>query len=244
LKKSSKAGDSVFKGRSIPVAVLLVFVVLLSAGSAFYAGASFFPQQAPNVTITTTIFTTTTSWTTSTIWSTVTSVVEGIWTTVQYTTSTSTVTITGYQTFGNANVLSAAAGTAPTYYYFQKFTLPNPLTVVKISVYVTAVGGEAKFAIYGDSGNYPGALKCTTNSASPGSTGWRDWSFTSATYVPAGDYWFAWRASGAMKIGYQSTGGTARFKNAGGTYADVWQDPFSSGAAAYGWQFSWYVTGS
>jgi preprotein translocase subunit SecG len=64
LKKISTAA---FRGRSIPVAMLLILVVLLSAGSGLYAGASFFPQQAPNVTITTTIFTTTTSWTTSTI---------------------------------------------------------------------------------------------------------------------------------------------------------------------------------
>jgi hypothetical protein len=75
--------------------MLLILVVLLSAGSGLYAGASFFPQQAPNVTTTTTIYTTTTSWTTSTIWSTVTSVVQGVLTTIEYTTSTSTVTVAG-----------------------------------------------------------------------------------------------------------------------------------------------------
>ena len=96
LKKISTAA---FRGRSIPVAVLLVLVALLSLGSGLYAGASFFPQQAPNVTITTTIFTTTTSLTTSTTWSTVTSVVYGVWTTLEYTTSTSTVTITGGDTY-------------------------------------------------------------------------------------------------------------------------------------------------
>ena len=74
--------------------MLLILVVLISAASGTYVGASFFPQQAPNVTVTTTIYTTTTSWTTSTIWSTMTSVVYGVWTTVQYTTSTSTVTVT------------------------------------------------------------------------------------------------------------------------------------------------------
>jgi len=103
------------KRSSIPVAVLLVLVVLLSAGSGLYAGASFFAQQAP-VTVTTTIFTTTTSWTTSTIWSTVTAVVLGVWTTVQYTTSTSTVTVTGSTTpraakaitaYGNARISTA-----------------------------------------------------------------------------------------------------------------------------------------
>ena len=78
----------------MPVAGLLILAIILSATSGLYAGASFFPQQAPYVTITTTIYTTTTSWTTSIIWSTVTTVVYGVWTTVQYTTSTSTVTVT------------------------------------------------------------------------------------------------------------------------------------------------------
>jgi hypothetical protein len=90
LKKNRVA----FKGRSIPVAVLLIVVVLLSAGSGLYAG-SFFAQQAPNVTITTTIYTTQTSWTTSTIWSTLTETVQGVLTIIEFTTSTNTVTITG-----------------------------------------------------------------------------------------------------------------------------------------------------
>lgn len=97
MKKNSRAdGSASHNGRRRPVlvAVLLIFVALLSVGSGLYAGASFFAQQAPNVTITTTIFTTTTQWTTSTIWSTITAVVQGVLTTVQYTTSTSTVTVT------------------------------------------------------------------------------------------------------------------------------------------------------
>lgn len=102
-----RARDSILKRGSIPVAVLLVFVVLLSASSGLYAGASFFAQQAPNVTVTTTILTTTTSWTTSTIWSTVTAVILGVWTTVQYTTSTSTVTVTGTTSSRAAKIVTA-----------------------------------------------------------------------------------------------------------------------------------------
>jgi hypothetical protein len=107
LKKISRAAGSVFRGRSISVAVLLISVVVLSAGSGLYAGASFFAQQAPNLTITTTITTTTTSWTTSTIWSTVTSTVQGVLTTVTYTTSTSTVFVT-------ASTTSTRVGTVVT----------------------------------------------------------------------------------------------------------------------------------
>jgi hypothetical protein len=91
LKNISRA---TLKGRAIPVTVLLVLTILLSVGSGLYAGASFFAQQAPNVTITTTIFTNTTSWATSTIWSTVTETVQGVLTTIEYTTSTNTITAT------------------------------------------------------------------------------------------------------------------------------------------------------
>jgi hypothetical protein len=55
------------RARSVTVGVLLVFAVLLSAGSGAYAGASFFPEG----NVTTTVYSTTTSWITSTVWSTV-----------------------------------------------------------------------------------------------------------------------------------------------------------------------------
>ena len=123
LKKISTAA---FRGRSIPVAILLILVVLLSAGSGLYAGASFFAQQAPNVTVTTTIFTTTTSWTTSTIWSTVTSVIQGVWTTVEYTTSTSTVTITGGDTY--TKLLLHMDGTGGSKAFLDSSPQPHTIT--------------------------------------------------------------------------------------------------------------------
>jgi hypothetical protein len=89
LKKLKK----IRKGRSALVGILLI-AIALSAGSGLYVGASFFGPLA-NVTVTTTIFTTTTSWVSSTVWSTATEVVSGILTTIQYTSSTSTVTVTG-----------------------------------------------------------------------------------------------------------------------------------------------------
>ena len=98
--------------RAIPISILLLLTVLASAGSGIYAGASFFPQQASDLTVTTTIYTTTTSWTTSTVWSTVTSVVQGVLTTVVYTTSTSTRTVTaGTSTSSSASTTSVRTGT-------------------------------------------------------------------------------------------------------------------------------------
>ena len=112
LKKDSgpneaSSGLNGHRIRTISVAMALILVVLISAGSGVYAGASFFAQQGPSVTVTTTLFTTTTSWTTSTIWSTVTSVVQGVLTTVEYTTSTSTVTVTGSPTYRIAKIVTA-----------------------------------------------------------------------------------------------------------------------------------------
>jgi hypothetical protein len=92
--------------------VVVTLVALLSAVSGGYAGASFFAPH--DVTVTTTIYTTTTSWTTSTIWSTLTSVVQGILTTVVYTTSTSTVTVTASTSTSSSSTSSSASAGIPT----------------------------------------------------------------------------------------------------------------------------------
>lgn len=162
------------------MAVLLVLVVLLSAGSGFYAGASFFPQQAPNVTITTTIFTATTTWTTSTIWSTVTSVVFGVWTTVQYTTSTSTVTITGPQTFTQEIGGTAGGHVAQWNGYLRSYAFAPTTsgTIWKIGLNIYAAAGNVRLAIYDDSGNAPKNLLGQTDSVAASGTGWQDVTIT------------------------------------------------------------------
>lgn len=110
--KRTEAGSNLNNrsGHAIPISALLLLVVLVSAGSGVYAGASFFPLQSP-ATVTTTIYTTTTSWTTSTLWSTVTEVVQGVLTTVEYTTSTSTVTVTAGTSTSASTSTSAKTGT-------------------------------------------------------------------------------------------------------------------------------------
>jgi hypothetical protein len=175
------------------MAVLLVLVVLLSLGSGLYAGASFFPQQAPNVTITTTIFTTTTSWTTSTIWSIVTSVVEGIWTTVQYTTSTSTVTVTSHPptNLGKTDVGATdnlfSAGMLKAYMY----TLSEAGTVQSITVYIQSYGSGARIRVglYSDRSNYPGSLVAGNDEWTVGATGWKTVTLATPVYLSAGNYW-------------------------------------------------------
>jgi hypothetical protein len=205
LKKSSKTGDSALKAPSIPVAVLLIFVVLLSAVSGF-AGASLFTQQAPSVT--TTIYTTTTSWTTSTIWSTVTAVVEGVWTTVQYTTSTSTVTVTGGTstgTFGTTSSAGAYSGGVANYIMATKYTLSEAGTVTQVSTY-TVHAGHVKVAIYADNSGAPGSLLVANNSPTTVTVG--DWTTIdiAPTSLSAGTYWIAFNEDvNAMRL-YKSGG--------------------------------------
>jgi hypothetical protein len=175
------------------ISVLLLFVVLLSMVSGIYAGASFFAQQAP-VTVTTTIYTTTTSWTTSTIWSTVTAVVEGVWTTVQYTTSTSTVTVTGgtsADTFGTTTTTGArSGGGAGNYIIATKYTLSEAGTVTQVSIY-SVRAGHVKAAIYADNNGAPGSLLVANNS--PTTVTVNDWTTIdiTPTSLSAGAYWIA-----------------------------------------------------
>jgi hypothetical protein len=191
------------------VAVLLILVVLLSVGSGLYAGASFFAQQAPNVTITTTIFTTTTSWTTSTIWSTVTSVVSGVWTTVEYTTSTSTATVT-YRgmtgTFGTTSIAGATAGgggLGPV--HATKYTLSQAGTVTQVSIYAVK-GGNVKAAIYTDNSGRPGSLLAAVNA--PTAVAALQWTAISIGPInlQAGTYWIAFNADVAWLRMYKAGG--------------------------------------
>jgi len=229
LNKNSDAGNHAHdnrRSRSVLVAVLLILVVLLSAGSGLYAGASFFPQQAPNVTITTTIFTTTTSWTTSTIWSIVTSVVEGVWTTVQYTTSTSTVTMTaGTGTLGNygdTNVepYPAIITSGSTHFvYFTPFTTPSGgLTVQSLSIYISKSDGNLDMAIYADSGGSPsGSPLVHSGLVAMGPSGaWQTISASPIHLSPSTQYWIAVLfTSGSAQLRYNPASGTARWQNIG-----------------------------
>ena len=196
MKKNGEAGDHARdnrRSRSVLVAVLLILVVLLSAGSGLYAGA-FFAQQAPNVTITTTIFTTTTSWTTSTIWSTVTAVVQGVLTVVTYTTSTSTVTVTsssgGTGTFGTISAAGTSVGGSAGYIGATKYTLTQAGTVTQVSVYSPNTG-HVKVAIYSDNAGAPGNLVVANNAATTVTAGQWTTIAVTPTSLAAGTYWIA-----------------------------------------------------
>jgi hypothetical protein len=209
LKKSNSAGASGFKRRSIPTAALLILVVLLSLGSGLYAGASYFPQQAPNVTITTTTFTTTTSWTTSTIWSTVTQTVQGVLTTIEYTTSTSTITMTQggrTGTFGTTSTAGTSIGGAAGYVAATKYTLSQAGTVTQVSVY-SANSGHVKVAIYADNNGAPGSLLVANNAATTATGG--QWTTISVgpTSLAAGIYWIAFNED-ANNLRVYKSGGT------------------------------------
>jgi preprotein translocase subunit SecG len=236
------------RGRAIPIAVLLIFVVLLSMGSGIYASASYFAQQA-NVTVTTTIYTTTTIWTTSTIWSTATSTVLGVLTTVQYTTSTSTVTITSStsyapSTFGDTNIEGASDGWQNVWVWAEKWTLSNSGTVQSMTVYVQSYvsGCKLRLGIYNDASNYPGSLVAGGDELTVGATGWNTVTFSTPGQLTAGNYWLSVLVEYGNK-GYvgrgTASGGTIYFKAATST---TMPRTFPSGGTSSSYQESLYAT--
>jgi hypothetical protein len=214
---------------AIPVAVLLIFVVLLSMGSGIYASAFYFAQQAPNVAVTATIYTTTTSWTTSTIWSTVTQTVQGILTTVQYTTSTSTVTVTGStsaststQTVGGAsNIVNVGA----MFVFASSFSASASGTVTKVGINVAGAGGSVMTAIYSDSGGTPGNVLGTSTSTGA-VNGWNDLPLTTPVSMTSGTrYWLAVESSSSSTSLYWAAAGS--YYRSGQTYG-TFPNPFGT----------------
>jgi len=233
--KITKAGDSAFGRRSIRVAVLLILAVFLSAGSGLYAGASFFPQQAPSVTITTTIFTTTTSWTASTIWSIVTQTVLGVLTTVQYTTSTSTVTVTGgatttYTAYTGGSTRSGQAGFG--YVVAFPVTLPSSGTVQSIGVnWAGTQSGNVRVALYSAGSGKPGSLLAESSSTVMNTAaGWQDVPVTSYS-ATAGTYWIAVQLSSAKSVYYQF-GSRSYYLKSYGAFDSSWSGSSSQDSAA------------
>jgi preprotein translocase subunit SecG len=230
----SKEAGSVLngrRGRAIPVAVLLIFVVLLSMGSGIYASASFFPQQ--NVTVTTTIYTTT-SWVTSTIWSTVTTTVLGVLTTVQYTTSTSTVTVTGSTTSTPVVVTIPAGGTSPleysgNYAIASPITLPSgTVTSIGINLY-EAQSGYVRVALYSAGSGKPASLLTQSASTALGKAGWLDIAVTPQS-VTAGSYWVAFTFDRAIYV-YYTPGPRSYYYKAFSAFDATWSA--SSGQDSY-----------
>jgi hypothetical protein len=192
--------------RSFLLALLIIFVTLLSLGSGIYAGASFFAPLA-NITVTTTIFTTATSWVTSAVWSSVTETVQGVLTTIQYTSSTSTVTVTSVNTgtFGTTSAAGTSSGGLASYIVATKYTLSQPGTVTQISVY-SPKSGSVKAAIYADNSGAPGALLVANNAPTAVTAGQWTTISISPTSLGAGVYWIAFNENVASLRAYKAGG--------------------------------------
>jgi hypothetical protein len=245
LKKDSgpDEGSSVLndhRGRAVPAAVLLIFVVLLSMGSGIYASASYFAPQASNVTVTTTMYTTTTSWTTLTVWSTVTSTVQGVLTTVQYTTSTSTITLT------RSTPIVVTVGGTSSYSNFQgsvravAITLPAGASIVSIGInWASTTAGNVELALYSNVGGKAGSLLTQTGStAMSGSSGWQDIPVSSSyTTSTSGTYWVAFQVSSGRYI-YMNSGSNLYCAQSYGAFPNPWCSSPGTGA----WTLNMRVT--
>jgi hypothetical protein len=240
LKKDSRPNEASsglggHRGRSIPVAMLLILVVLVSAGSGVYAGASFFAQQAPGVTVTTTIYTTTTSWTTSTIWSTATEVVQGVLTTVEYTTSTSTVTLTGQDT--SIVLLLHMDGTDGSQTFVDSSVQTHRVTANGNARISTA---QSKFG--GASGRFGGAGDYLSLADSA------DWAFGTGDFTI--DLWARFNAlpsAGASQVFYSQSGSGSDalgffVNNNAGTYRLIWYAYGGTGQQNLSWNLDSLAT--
>jgi hypothetical protein len=239
LKKNSGSNEASpllngRRGRAIPVALLLIFVVLLSMGSGIYASASYFAQQAANVTVTTTLYTTTTSWTTLTVRSTVTQTVLGVLTTVQYTTSTSTVTVTGTR----APSVVTIGGTSSVVYWPPNYAVAFPITLP--SATVTSIGidfyggqsGDVRVALYSAGSGMPGGLLTqSASTAVTGASGWLDVAVTPYS-VTAGTYWVAFTLDRNIYV-YYSGGSRSYYYKPFGAFDATW--------SASSYQDSYYI---
>jgi hypothetical protein len=213
--------------------MLLILVVLVSAGSGVYAGASFFAQQGANVTVTTTIYTTTTSWTASTIWSTVTQTVEGVLTTIEYTTSTSTATVTGGTTTAYTGGSGNSGEPSAAYVYAFPITLPAGGTVQSIGVnWAGGQSGNVRVALYSAGSGKPANL--LTQSASIAMTeaaGWQDIPVTAYTVTVAGTYWVAVQLSSSKGVYYQP-GSRSFYTRTYGAFDSGWSPSSGQDSAA------------
>ncbi len=196
--------------RSISIAALLMFVAFLSLGSGVYGGTSFFAPLA-NVTVTTTIFTT--NFVTTTILSTVTATVLGALTTIQYTSSTSTVTVTGgttIYTFGDTNIETPLIWGGANYIVSNPFTTSIPVTVTQISYY-SGISQNVRVGIYSDYLGSPSAKLTQTSLDSVSAGAWH--TFTISYSLTPGTYWLAFTFSGNNISGdvYGKNAGTDQY---------------------------------
>ncbi len=194
--------------RSISIAALLMFVAFLSLGSGVYGRTSFFAPLA-NITVTTTIFTT--AFVTTTVLSTVTQTVPGILTTIQYVSSTSTVTVTGgttIYTFGDT-AIETPRDFGANYVYSNSFTTSIPVTVMQISYY-SGISQSVRVGVYSDSSGSPNMKLAETSLDSVSAGAWH--TFTISYALTPGAYWLAFTFSG-------STSGDVYGKNTG---TDKW----------------------
>jgi hypothetical protein len=111
---------------------------------------------------------------------------------VEYTTSTSTITITGTRTgtFGTTSTAGVSIGGAAGYIVATKYTLSQAGTVTQVSVH-SAYSGHVRTAIYADNSGAPGSLLAANNAPTAVSAG--RWTTVSIgpVQLSAGTYWIA-----------------------------------------------------
>ena len=123
--------------------------------------------------------------------------------------------------------------TGINYFILSKFQAGLSGVGKKIMIYGTYATGNAKTAIYSDSGGSPDALLAAASAISV-HQGWAEASISDVNIVSGNYYWLAWNCDTSMCVGGNNTG-TNKYKSA--TYSSFsFPDPAGTGFSSYTYQ--------
>lgn len=143
-------------------------------------------------------------------------------------------------TFGNTAIKAGLNTGASGLIWAVKYALAEEGQITSISVYLGAVAGDIRHAIYSDNAGAPDALQCETNPATA-AVGWNTINTITNPTLPPGNYWIATQVSSDTSEQRDQAGTTnqmAGASHAWGAFPDPFGTPYSYGD----YDFSYYST--
>ena len=135
----------------------------------------------------------------------------------------------------------------------SKFTAPEAGNVIKLTGYVSGLGGGAgsqvaRAVLYSDAGGNPGALLGVSDEVSIQSGrpwGWVDYTFPSPVPIQAGTIWIGYLngdQTNVIQRAYSSVTNDLRYNANSGGYASGHSNPFGSAISGLSYHYSLYAT--
>jgi hypothetical protein len=141
----------------------------------------------------------------------------------------------GSATFGTATVGGSSVPLNIEMPKATQYTPDSSGTVTNIKLYLSVVGsgGYAQVAIYGDSGNAPGALLAKSSSDYISSSGWHDFSGFNVAVTGGTPYWLAAAASNGNLYWYYNEGGANYYRGSWSSSYGTFPSPYIKGSSGY-----------